>query len=190
MRVLFLLPLLYISTTGAVRSCKNLDFLITSQGGVGSSSFTRILRSRDRKGCMQFNSPKNKDGYKHLSADHYTFGETMKVTSLSTGKCAKAKRVLVIIGDQNHTLYSVTRRFKAFHINTLRANMGKPRLPPSLTRNQIRTLPKEELGIEYYRRSWFQYRNNTRVHIVTTEDLYTHLNSTIDWLLKDCARIS
>ena len=160
--------------------CKSFDFFVVSQGGVGSTNFM-ILASGNT------NALNDNDGYKHLSADHFWFGprrlfaRPALIGGRPRNQCATANRVLVIVGDQNHTLYSVTRRFNVAHINKLRLNMRKAPLP-HLTLNQIRTLPKEELGIAYFQKSWSAHRESPLVRIVTTGALYNNTDMHIAWL--------
>ena len=162
-----------------VKKCQTFDFFVVSQGGVGSSNFISQVRKLKKK----TNDSKNRDGYKHLSADHFVFEkDSITAKSISMiGECATSKKVLVIIGDQNHTFYSVTRRFNVSPFNRLRQNMAKPRLP-RLSRDQLLKLPTHELGIEYFRQSWFPYQNNPAVRLVTTEELYANVEENIKWI--------
>lgn len=156
--------------------CKRDDYFVISQGGVGSTNFMQLTFGD------KTNDLNNADGIKHLSANHFAFASQLTAQpQKAQGRCATAKRALVIIGDQNHTLHSVVRRFKAEHINMLRRNMGKAQLPP-LTRQQILALPESELGIEYFRSSWFARRESPLVRVVTTEELYSDTEGHLEWL--------
>jgi hypothetical protein len=52
---------------GVASSCEQFDVLVSSQGGVGSSSFMKALHNTG----VSFNKANDADGSKHLSADFY-----------------------------------------------------------------------------------------------------------------------
>ena len=128
----------------------------------------------------------NKDGFKHLSGEHFQINHT-GITAMHRGHCAVANRVLTIIGDVNHTLRSTVRRFKLAHVNLLRRNMGKPPLINASV-DTVFDLPANELGITHFQTSWLLHMGKPRLRVETTESLYSHPDDVIAWLLhsKSC----
>ena len=70
--------------------------LVTSQGGVGSSSYLRQLTK-----YVKTNRPGNTDGLKHKAASCYKSHNSSSI-STANGRCFS--KVLVIIGDPLHTI--------------------------------------------------------------------------------------
>ena len=172
-------------------TCKMVSVLMSSQGGVGSTHFMAKLTENN----LTSNSHVNADGIKHISSHFYassldgTYIMTRtqpfvpKIHPLSkTSRCIAARKLVVIIGNVPHSLNSVTRRFGVVHINTLRRNMYKPSLPENMAVDAIRALPPEELGFEFYRSSWTQLPFNPNVKVLTTTELYAHLNTIMKWI--------
>ncbi len=71
------------------------DILVTSQGGVGSSSYLKQLSKYTRA-----NSPSDRDGLKHKAASCWKSHNSSSINGY--GRCFS--KVLVLIGDPLHTI--------------------------------------------------------------------------------------
>lgn len=164
--------------------------LITSQGGVGSSSFMLPIQ-RSNKYCV--NDASNRDWLKHSHATIHRFHTSYGIRWRS--KCFG--KVLVIVGDPLHTIQSTYSRFEWAHINLLRKTSKEifpaeeiPYFNKTHNLNDaydiIASIGKDVTGISYYIQSWYNASQNTAewpgIKMVTTEFLYNHANDVATWL--------
>ncbi|KAL9181663.1 hypothetical protein ACHAXT_012006 [Thalassiosira profunda] len=143
-----------VSSSNDTTSHKDCGTLITSSGGVGSSSFMgelyRLLNVQQSDASFIVNDYQDLDGFKHQPASwwknhtasaiasypqlpkHYRSRVAFRAGSKShprrvvtdPNKSHCFNRVLVIVGDPIHTIESTYRRFKWVHLNKLRKASG------------------------------------------------------------------
>jgi len=165
--------------------------LITSQGGVGSSSFLDPI-DKSKKYCV--NDVSNRDWLKHQPATKYPFHTSYGIHTRKYKKRVCFGKVLVIVGDPLHTIQSTYKRFGWGHINLLRK--WSKEFPGLSGFNETHDLNdvydmivssgKDVTGITYYIQSWYNASQNTaewpEIKMVTTEFLYNHGNDVATWL--------
>jgi len=159
------------------------DILVTSQGGVGSSSFLEQLSKYARA-----NSPSDQDGLKHKAASCWKSHNSSSINGY--GRCFT--KVLVLIGDPLHTIESTWRRFHAVHLNKLRSGCNKVGDPyeENISLHEIYSemldVGKDMTGIDQYVQSWYkasQDRSNwPEIKIVTSQTIYDNAVEFARWL--------
>ena len=163
--------MIWISLVTVV-ACKELQALVVSQGGVGSTNFFNFVKN------VSTNDQGDKDGLKHIFPFRVTFGAHL-VVNTSVG-CVKAHRALVIVGNVRHAAKSVVRHHEAKHINKLRAQLGWSKL----SKVQIEHLGEgiyTESGMYEFQKAWRNV-SSPLVRVVTTQELYGHIDSYKAWL--------
>ena len=169
-----------------IYSGKCTNVIVNSQGGVGSSSFMRVLRKSAP--YVDLNNDKDRDGLKHAPATVFRPVNGRLLFKTRHGELGCARKALIILGDPVHSIESTHRRFNASHINKWRKGSCRQAWPIAKPLaeiwSEIKTTGQDTTGLSHYVNSWLEAANRADwpVRIVDTKTLYNNATQVARYL--------
>ena len=169
-----------------IYSGKCTNVIVNSQGGVGSSSFMRVLRKSAP--YVDLNSHNDRDGLKHAPATVFRPVNGRLLFKTRHGELGCARKALIILGDPVHSIESTHRRFNASHINKWRKGACRQAWPIAKPLaeiwSEIKTTGQDTTGLSHYVNSWLEAANRADwpVRIVDTKTLYNNATQVARYL--------
>ena len=151
--------------------------IVNSQGGVGSSSFMKLLM---RLSYIHLNDLNDVEGLKHGPATWFAHKNGRMFFKNRTEGFICVRKALVILGDPLHSIESVYRRFNTNHLNKWRKGAGKEPWPKGKPLaeiwSEIKTIGHDTTGLSHYVNSWLEAGSSGDwpILILDTEKMFAH----------------